>query len=106
MVDVSELSKLTPERLEKAQAVIDLFHLLGLSDEEISLLPVVLRNWGKVVDTINAHSEDLERVKSVVTANKGQQELDAASDTPDNIRSAFGFGVRAESVNFGAGGSK
>lgn len=106
MVDVSEISKLSPEELGKVQSVISLFHLLGLSDEDISLLPQVLKNWPKVVEVINGHSEDLERLKGLVTANKGQDELDKIADTPDNIRSAFGFGSRTENVRFDGGGSK
>lgn len=107
MVDVSEISKLSPEELGKVQSVISLFRLLGLTDEDISLLPQVLKNWPKVVEVINGHSEDLERIKGLVTANKGQDELEKiADDTPDNIRSAFGFGSRTENVRFDGGGSK
>lgn len=105
MVDVKALKELDAERLAKIQAVIDLFHVLGLSDEEISLLPQVLKNWPKVVETINAHSVDLANLKQGVPSGKTKN-LDTSLDTPDNLRQMIGFGESPERVNFSDGGDR
>lgn len=105
MVDVKALKELDAERLAKIQAVIDLFHVLGLSDEEISLLPQVLKNWPKVVETINAHSIDLANLKQSMPNGK-QKSTDTALDTPENIRQMFGFGETSEKVQFSDGGGR
>lgn len=100
MADVSELAKLTPAELEKIQSVIKLFHLLGLSDEDISLLPQVLKNWRKVVDTINAHSNDLTALKRGLS-NGQSKDSDASSDNGDTMRVLVGFDNMSENVKLG-----
>lgn len=107
MADVSEIRNLTPERLEKVQAVLDLFRLLGLSDEEISLLPQVLKNWPIVVSNINAFSSDLVAIKSdVARLSVKRAGQDTGVDTEENIRESIGFGNHPEIINFGTEGSK
>lgn len=105
MADVSEIAKLTPEQLDKVQSVISLFHILGLTDEDISLLPQVLKLWPKVVDTVNAHSIDLSNLKRSMASDKSQN-LNTNLDTPENIRSAIGFGSNVERVVFKEAGDK
>ena len=99
MVDVKELSKLTPEELTKIQSVISLFYLLGLSDEDIALLPEVLKNWRKAVDTLNAHTVDLANLKQGLPTGQPNN-LDTSLDTPENLRHMFGFGESPERVDF------
>lgn len=99
MVDVKELSKLTPDELAKVQSVISLFHLLGLSDEDINVLPEVLKNWRQAVDTLNAHTVDLANLKQILPSRQSK-DSDASLDTPENIRLMFGFGESPERVDF------
>lgn len=102
MADVSELAKLTPAELEKIQAVISLFHLLGLTDEDISILPEVLKNWRKAVDTINAHTEDLVAIKRSISlgkADKGKASMNGA----DEMQMMVGFGMAKEKIFFDNG---
>lgn len=99
MVDVKELSKLTPEELTKVQSVISLFHLLGLSDEDIQILPEVLKNWRKAVDTLNAHTVDLGNLKQVFSSGQSKNP-DTSLETSENIRRMFGFGESPERVDF------
>lgn len=99
MVDVKELSKLTPEELTKVQSVISLFHLLGLSDEDIAILPEVLKNWRQAVDTLNAHTVDLANLKQI-SPSRQSKNSDTSLDTPENIRLMFGFGESPERVDF------
>ena len=105
MADVSEIAKLSPEKLKEIQSVISLFHLLGLTDEDIEKLPIVLRNWDKAVNTINAHSQDLENIRSSLSKN-GNGRKDAEGDTPDSLRSMIGFDSSPEVVNFGDKGGR
>lgn len=102
MVDVKELSKLTPEELAKVQSVISLFHILGLSDEDIAILPEVLKNWRQAVDTLNAHTVDLANLKQVFPSGQSKNP-DTSIDTPENIRLMFGFGESPERVDFNSG---
>ena len=108
MADVSEIRQLTPERLEKIQAVLDLFRLLGITDEELARLPQVLKNWPTAVSNMNAFSAELSEAKARLDAlsiRKSAAE-EIAADTDENIRRSFGFGDASELVNFGPGGAK
>lgn len=99
MADVSELAKLTPAELEKIQAVISLFHLLGLTDEDISILPEVLKNWRKAVDTINAHSLDLQNFKKSLSSNNADKS-GASMNSAEAMQMMVGFGESPERVDF------
>lgn len=99
MADVSELAKLTPAELEKIQSVIKLFHLLGLTDEDISILPEVLKNWRKAVDTINAHSLDLQNFKKSLSSNSADKS-DASMNSAEAMQKMVGFGESPERVDF------
>lgn len=105
MVDVSKLNELTPEELKEIQSIISLFHLLGLTDEEISRLPQVLKNWPLVASNINAMAADLANVKSEVSRLSMPSVADS-EDTNDNIRKSVGFGANPETVFFDMGGDK
>ena len=99
MTDVSELMKLDSESLTKVQSVISLLHLLGLSDEDIALLPEVLKNWRKMVDTVNAHSIDLANVKRSVSSNKPDKS-GVNLNSAEAMQRMVGFGESAERVDF------
>ena len=100
MVDVSELAKLDQEKLEKIQSVISLFHLLGLSDEDIALLPQVLKLWPTVVKNMNLMAQDLAIVKQGFATKDGKGEGDPAI----NLQKLVGFDSNIENVNFDEGG--
>ncbi len=97
MADVSEIMKLTPEELAEVKSSIRLFHILGMTDEEISLLPQIAKNWGIVVSNMNAMATDLADLRSRLSTSGGKRE-DGSLDTDENIRRSFGFGENAESV--------
>lgn len=105
MADVSEIAKLTPEELGKVQAVITLFHILGLTDADIEKLAIILKNWDKLVNTVNAHSTDLQNIRSSLSKN-GNGRKDAEGDSPDSLRSMIGFDSSPEVVNFGDKGGR
>lgn len=104
MVDVKELNSMSAKDFAKVKSVIALFHLLGLSDEDISMIPEILRNWRKLVDTVNIHSYDLANLKQSSFKQKGGN-VDISSETPENIRNMFGFGESLEKVSFNEGGT-
>ncbi len=101
MVDVKELSKLSPEELEKIQSVISLFHLMGLSDEDISILPEVLKNWPMLVKNLNLLMNDVVQMKGELVRVSGDKIIKGNDvDTSDNIRESIGFGSSVERVFF------
>lgn len=104
MAAVSEIMKLDADKLKEVQSAISLFHLLGLTDEDIALLPQVLKNWQLVVKNLNDMAVDLANLKQSTLAKKGR--ADTSLDTPENIRSLIGFEETTERVRFEEGGTK
>lgn len=103
-MDVSELAKLDPEKLEKIQSVLALFHLFGLSDEEISRLPQVLKNWPIVVKNLNDMGQDLFLVKKSIMG-KNASGANPEIDSEDSLRKMVGFDSHVENVVFNEGGN-
>lgn len=96
---------MTRKDLKGVKSALALFHLLGLTDEQISLLPQVLANWPTVVKNMNAMAADLATVKAEIS--RGPQSGDAPHlDTEENIRRSVGFGSHVELVSFDEGGGK
>lgn len=100
-----ELSKLTPKELRAVQAAIRLFHILGLTNEQIEKLPEVLSNWPTVVTNMNAMAQDLyalkQQVERLITEKAPARDISA--DTDENIRDSIGFGANPELTQFGGG---
>ena len=103
MVEIKKLKEMSPEKLEKVQSVIDLFNLLGITDEQIALLPQVLANWPTIVKNMNAMANDLATLKM---ASAKKAESGDNLDTDESIRESVGFGNHAEMVFFDEDGGK
>lgn len=104
MVNVKTLHDLNSEDLGKIKAILDLFALLGISDEDLARLPSVLRNWDIVSKNMNAMAEDVTSLKADVAhliANGGKPSHDAES--PENLQQSVGFGSAVERVLFKGG---
>lgn len=100
-----ELSKLTPKELKAVQSVIRLFHILGLTNDQIEKLPEVLSNWPTVVTNMNAMAQDLFILKQQVErlAPEKNSAKDISADTDINIRNSIGFDKNTELTQFGGG---
>lgn len=108
MADFSEIMKLTPRQLKKAKEVAVFLKLLGLSDEDIKLIPQIIRNWPIVVKNMNDMSADFANFKMQL-ADKDDKNKDKDDfETPASIRQGIGFGENAENVDYSKcrGGSK
>lgn len=99
MADVSEIMKLKPKDLKNVQAIFSFLHLLGLTDEQIKLIPEILKNWPTIVKNMNEMVVDLASLKQGTSKDKPQAPDDSA-ETPDNIKNMIGFNETAERVNF------
>lgn len=105
MADVSELAKLDPEKLGKIQSIISLFHLLGMTDNDIENLVEMAKKWPTVVKNMNAMAYDLTLLKQGAAA-KDEKGTDGG-ENDESLRLLVGFGSRAEDVSFdGEGGGK
>ena len=101
MVEIKKLKEMSPEKLEKVQSVIDLFNLLGITDEQIALLPQVLANWPTIVSNMNAMAQDLATLKM---SSARKSESGDNLDTEESLRESVGFGKHTEMVFFGEDG--
>ncbi len=104
MVDIRTLHNLTSEDLGKIQAVIDLFALLGISEEDLANLPEVLANWGTVKKNLNLLVKDVADLKTqvatlIANGGKGSKE----TENPENLQQSVGFGSATERVLFRGG---
>ena len=106
MVDVSELEKLSPEELKAAQEAIALFRLLGLSNEDISMLPKIVKQWPKLIEIVNGHSDDLTSLRMQINKNEKPVKPNAKPETPDSLREMVGFDSHVESVTLPLFGGK
>lgn len=102
MADVSELAKLSPEKLEKVQSIIALFHLLGMTDEDIGNLVDMAKKWPIVVKNMNAMAEDLVLLKQGAAVKSSEKAKEF--DNEESLRLMVGFDSRVEEVKFGEGG--
>lgn len=103
MVDVSEIAKMDSEKLEKVQSVIALFHLLGITDEEIALLPQVLKNWPTIVSNMNGMTKDMVEMKNSIARLKPRSENKGEPDDATALQNMVGFDSSIEKVSFNRG---
>ena len=104
MVNVKTLHNLSSEDLGKIQAVIGLFELLGITEEDLARLPEVLANWDMVKKNLNLMVADVSTLKEQVAtliANGGKSSKD--NETPENLQQSVGFGSATERVLFRGG---
>ena len=103
MADVSEIMKLDERKLKEVQAAVLLLHLLGLSDDDISLLPQIVKSWPTVVKNMNAMAEDLAKLRQALSEGKPDGKASQA-DSAGELQKMIGFGSATELVTFGADG--
>lgn len=103
MVEIKKLKEMSPEELEKVQSVLDTFNLLGITDEQIALLPQVLALWPTIVNNMNLMAQDLATLKLATGKKEKQSE---SLDTEEAIRKSVGFDNHTEMVFFDEEGDK
>ena len=101
MVNVEEIEQLTPKQLEEIQSVMRLFHLMGLTNDDITSLAQILKEWPTYVKNMNEMGADLVRIKRILSEQSGKN---GVIDSEDALRKAVGFDNNAENVRFGYGG--
>lgn len=86
---VKEIARLTEEELKDAQKIIKFFELLGISQEEIETLQVMIKEFPKLQ----------EEVKTLKEAAK--REIEPAQLTNENILKMVGAGIPTEKIKNG-----
>lgn len=91
---IDTIKNLTPKQLKEVQSVLALFSLMGITDEQLAKLPIILSNWGKMADNLNKMAVDLidarkriAELESKVAGNQDKTKKDGSS-----IASMVGLG--------------
>jgi len=101
---ISELSKLSPRELKQVKSVVTFFHMIGLTDEDINLLPQIVKNWPAVAKNINLFGKQIIEMKGDIedleTRGGNKNKDGKSSDTTANIRQSVGIGSDIQRVHF------
>lgn len=98
------IAKLKRSELREAKEIIAAFELLGISKEQLDLLPQILANWPTVAKNMNLFSSDLvdvkKRVSNLETRRSSESGGRDEDDSYGNIRKSVGLGSDIERVAF------
>lgn len=95
MADVSEISKMSSKELKQVQGAIAMFHILGLTDDDIKSLVVMAKQWETIVSNMNAFSNELIAIKRKIGSGKGEN---GGSDAPEDYKDLVGFDSHSELI--------
>jgi len=77
---VTEISKMSPEDLEKVQSVIALFRLLGMTDSDIENLAAAAKAFPRIVETQNAIVRDQQAINAEISKLRQAKAASEAAD--------------------------